>query len=416
MALTGPLTSALTGPLTTSLTGVSGPAPILLMPLVNNLNLSIGIGSATFTRSSTGTFIDSGTGLVTTASTNAARFEANGVLIEGASTNLQRHSEEFSNAVWALDDSVINDNVTVAPDGNTTADRLIDNNIGGTSDVRVFDVHALANSNDHTFSVFLKTDQLQWAFMQTALFDTSGNGRSWFDLSLCALGTISANHTATIKDFGNGWCRCSITMSSTTDLTGNFYVGLADADGDFVVDKDGTSSIFVWGAQLEELPFVSSYIPTAGTTVTRSSDNLSIDSDNIPAPTADYSVALTSDFIGLDSSVSQVLFNVVGETSRRIEWNTTTGAIEAIHGAVTSTSTSTFNPGDRVDIAFVVDGTNQTLYIDGVEEDQDAKGTATGTKTAINIGRQASTNQASSHIKPLQIFDIALTPSEVADL
>ena len=56
--------------------------------------------------------------------------------------------------------------------------------------------------------------------------------------------------------------------------------------------------------------------------------------------------------------------------------------------------------------------TNQTLYIDGVQEDQDAKGTATGTKTSISIGNSGGADQSYSNQKNFRIYDVELTPDQ----
>ena len=65
------------------------PQPLCFMPLSNDLSLSPGVGVATFTRSTTGTYVDKVDGLVKTAAIDAARFEQNGVLIEGGKVNQQ---------------------------------------------------------------------------------------------------------------------------------------------------------------------------------------------------------------------------------------------------------------------------------------------------------------------------------------
>jgi len=391
------------------------PIPLLLMPLQSDLRLLRGVGVATFTRSTIKRYLRKDTGLITVAAIDEPAFEQNGILIEGASENLLIRAEEFDNAAWIKVRNSITANAIVAPDGTTTADASIANT--DNNNHRNQQAFTFVGTTTYTATAFVKAGNKTVCYLTVEFSDPNAN-TAYFDLSTGTVGTVQAGlDGATIKRLTNGWFRITATRTTIGGGASFVHVAWANADNDAVFAGDGsTVDGHNWGAPLEALPFASSYIKTVASTVPRTADNLSIDAANIPAPTADYTVSMEVDAIGFDSSLSQVLFNVAGETSRRIAWNTTTGAIEATHGAVTSVSTSTFSAGDRVKISFVVDATNQTLYINGIQEDQDAKGTVTGTATSINIGHQAGVNQAFSHIKPLLIDNVALTAAQVAAL
>ena len=66
--------------------------PLLDMPLNNNLAMKQGNGQATFTRAGTATYIDI-YGVLQTAKVDEPRFEKQGLLMEGVSTNLFLNSE-----------------------------------------------------------------------------------------------------------------------------------------------------------------------------------------------------------------------------------------------------------------------------------------------------------------------------------
>ncbi len=78
----------------------SGPVPVLNLDLTSALD-----GRITFTRASSATYVNS-SGLVASASANAARFDhtvagvALGLLIEQARTNLALYSDDLTNAAW----------------------------------------------------------------------------------------------------------------------------------------------------------------------------------------------------------------------------------------------------------------------------------------------------------------------------
>ncbi|KKL56511.1 hypothetical protein LCGC14_2244660, partial [marine sediment metagenome] len=89
---------------------------LLRLPLISSLAFEHGVGSATFARSTIGTYIDR-YGVVQTAAIDEPRFEAEGYLTEGASTNLAFRSDDFNNAYWTKTQSSITPNDTTAPDG-----------------------------------------------------------------------------------------------------------------------------------------------------------------------------------------------------------------------------------------------------------------------------------------------------------
>ena len=230
-------------------------------------------------RASDGTYFDSD-GVLQTASTNVARTDHKyidgqwveaGLLLEGASTNEYIYSEDFSSAT-SLTRGVITTNTIEAPDGETTADTLTDNNSGGSGAVFLQRTITVSTSTDYTFSIFAKKNTLDYLAIG-ALDFTSVDAYSWFNLNNGTLGTAGSGISTSIEDVSNGWYRCSISFTSdSSDTSGSIRLLLADTNTDTSVDLDGTSSVYLWGAQLEEQSQPTSYIPTSGGTATRSAD------------------------------------------------------------------------------------------------------------------------------------------------
>jgi len=187
-----------------------------------------------------------------------------GALIEGAATNILTYSEQFDNAVWSKVQSSITANAAVAPDGNTTADKLIPNT--ALSQHRV-DLTSTSTAATYTFSVFIKTAGYNYAFIRIGA--TAG---VVVNLTNGATVLTGAASNPLAESYGNGWYRCSFSCTAGVNDTVRINVEEASNSTDFT--GDGTSGIYIWGAQLETGNIATSYILTTSSTATRAAAKL----------------------------------------------------------------------------------------------------------------------------------------------
>jgi hypothetical protein len=193
----------------------------------------------TFTRASSGTYVDS-----------------QGV-IRTATTNLLLRSEEFG-TTWATSSSTISPDASIAPNGTTTADLLYPST-SGTFRI-VFQGGATANLV-WTTSVYAKSAGMNWIVLGT---NTNTADCAWFNLNTGTIGTKGANITShSITGVGNGWYRCAITF--TANVNRSHMIAVTDSDNTATATASGTSGILIWGAQLKQSSTVGEYIPTTST-------------------------------------------------------------------------------------------------------------------------------------------------------
>ncbi len=192
-----------------------------------------------------------------------------GLLIESeARTNLITDSIPDSN--WAPVRATISENVsgTVAPDGSQTASKGVESSASGTH--RVDFVATLTDTNTYTFSIFAKAAERSMIAMEIGNSSVTGNFAR-FDLSSGSVAAESGTVTSSMENFGNGWYRCRVTAAAGT--TDRILIGIFDGATQSYTG-DGSSGVFLWGAQLEENPTASSHIPTSGATATRAAQTL----------------------------------------------------------------------------------------------------------------------------------------------
>jgi hypothetical protein len=230
------------------------PGSSLDLDFVNNRGWVRGSGQGgvmdaiTFTRASNATYVGED-GLLKSYSNQGA-----------LGKNLLTFPQDFDNS-WVTLNSTVNKNATLAPDNTFSAVKLIENTNNGLHYVRQVNGTGFIDQTV-TFSVYIKKSERNWAYLYSDL--KVPNPLAYFDLQNGVTGT-AVDCTSNIVDFGDDWYRCSITFATT--LVGSAFaalVGIAtENSGDLQsYVGDGTSGIFIWGAQLEEGDQATEYFPT----------------------------------------------------------------------------------------------------------------------------------------------------------
>jgi hypothetical protein len=241
---------------------------------------------ATFSRASIGTYTDAN-GIIQEATSGQARPNYStagvheGLLIEEARTNLIKSSEDFSTTDWGAFSGYVIVNQAIAPDGLGGADKII-----WTSDNDrhlYFHSNSFTNATEYTATYFVKADELDLIQIYTAGVGMNYSSYANFDLTNGTV-TNGGMTTATINDYGDGWYR--ISASKTANATSTGVLGLSGIESTSdgyrpTFAGDGTSGLYVWGAQLEAGSFPTSYIPTIPTFTSRASDGTYFDSSGV---------------------------------------------------------------------------------------------------------------------------------------
>jgi hypothetical protein len=199
-----------------------------------------------------------------------------GLVIEGVGTNTAIHSQNFS--AWAPAEVTVSSDVAVAPDGTTTADKIVETTLGGSVN-RLLYGSFTGTAAAWTLSVYAKAAERSWLYLRLDLAGPLVG--AFFNLSTGVVGTVEAGIIATIHPAGNGWYRCSVTRTLTAVL---YYYAIAETTGDTIKAHvgDGVSGLYIWGGQLELGGIPTSYIPTTTASATRATDNIFLIGASLP--------------------------------------------------------------------------------------------------------------------------------------
>lgn len=259
---------------------------------------------ATISRPSVGRYI-SNTGLLTTASSGAARFDHNsdpatsyapmGLLIEGPATNLILDSENFTAGPWTHGGTLssITSGGINSPAGSTAGVYLLtDNNPEPYNVGRVFNTFTpdMTNNSDYVASVFIKKESSSYAGLMMIENGVMASGVN-VDLDNGVASKMEGPNTPQtlygygIQKFANGWYRIWVKYKSSPSCVNG---GSGPCQGSIAIfpahssnnspggEIAATGGVYVFGAQVEIGTVPTSYIPTSGAPASRSADIVTI--------------------------------------------------------------------------------------------------------------------------------------------
>jgi hypothetical protein len=229
-----------------------------------------------FTRASSATVVNKA-GLIETVGSGEPRIDfsndVNGaLLLEPTRTNLITKSEDIEGFSQKTNVTITN-NQTTSPNGNINASNVIPINVNGIHEFQNALISFISGV-DYTVSAFVKANGYDYFSIKFAsTLGVFSDDLAWFNVSNGTIGTISPNIDGTsIEDYGNGWYKITATQQANATGNGKIFLGISNADNTPIFLGNGSSGIYVWGYQLEQGSYATSYIPTQGSAVTRVAD------------------------------------------------------------------------------------------------------------------------------------------------
>jgi hypothetical protein len=186
--------------------------------------------------------------------------------------NLLAYSEQIDNAAWIKSAATVSANAATAPDGNVTADKIVES---ATTDLHgVYrTLSKAASAKAYVGSIYLEAAERSWAFIW--IYGTSSGNRAvaWINLATGAVSAVASvgaftGTTAEVEDLGSGRYRLIVRTTTDTSTGLTFLVASDISAGGTSYLGDGASGIYAWGAMLHEGTEAKPYIRTEAAAVT----------------------------------------------------------------------------------------------------------------------------------------------------
>lgn len=346
-------------------------------------------------------------------------------LLEPQSTNLITQSEAFANSYWTKSGaSVVGGFSAPSADSPLGAFKLVESATNASHFIYSGLTYAVATGNDYTYSVLAKKGENN--FLQVILSSVAFSSTAYanFDLLNGVIGTIGAGVTAKIKSLANGWFKISVTHALLGTGSHNSLISLIDSATSVRNQSrtgDGTSGVYIFGAQIEQSSYATSYIPTSGSAITKLADTAS---QTLPDGIINSSQGVLYAEISALSNEGDTYRTISlndgsGTNTNRIliGYSNTDNIYAQINNTVIGITGANFNVKNLNKLAVVYNGSVAKFFLNGAQA-------GTGITTAptligldnITSSSGAATSVFEGKVKDMKVYNTSLTDAELVTL
>ena len=375
-----------------------------------------GVGDFTFSRNSAATRINKD-GLIETVAVGKSRLNyplidgvVNGCpshLLEPSRTNIIPRSEDIDTG-WSKSNATVANNQTISPNGTLNAGLVTATSTSGQHILYDTLIGSVTAGADYFISCFVKKSTTRYIRLQ----DGYSGAQIYIDLDTNSIISETGGASESIiENYGNGWFRVGFKFTADSSGNSQFALYVNDNSNNNAYAGSG-EAVYVFGVQLEQGSYPTSYIPTSGSAVTRSAETATGAGD--ASTFNDSEGVLMAEISALDNDL----------TYRSISIGDGGGVINLFYSNVSNTIVAS-SAGGALIIKQLSDITNFnkvifkykqndfSLWVNGFEIGTDTSGTTGNALTTLSFDNNAGGSKWYGSAKQIQYFDSALNDSDL---
>jgi hypothetical protein len=339
------------------------------------------------------------------------------LLLEPSRTNLATYSEDYN--FWEKTSANVTSNAATSPKGVQNASKLVE--ASGIS-FHFIVSPASVGSGSNTFSFYAKAAERTSV---SAFLSQGGNNGANFDLSAETATAQGTGNTASIESVGNGWYRCIVSNNGSAQVASQVRIGIQNGALNSY-QGDGTSGIYIWGAQLEQGSYATSYIPTSGSAVTRVADTCSNGGNDQVINSTEgvlYFEGSVLDISTTDSWVSISQNSNYNTNQFNLRFVADSNIVQAVSraGGLGQDVVLQYTLSDKTTInkiAIKYKLNDWALWVNGIEVDTETSSNAftPSSLDVLGFDRGNNSNNFYGNVKDLKLYNTALTDQELQKL
>ena len=208
------------------------------------------------------------------ASGGTGQLGVNGI---NTGNNIVSYSQQFNQtSKWNSTGNVtVAINVTPAPENSLTGTKLTEDSVANTRHVITQNIPVTAGALSSTYSASVFAKAGERGNIAIGLKEYTGfrnQATAYFNLSTGTVGSLTAANgasvpTGNITPVGNNWYRCAMStnLGNATATAIGMEISVANSSSNNTYTGDGTSGLYIWGAQTQQAAAATVYVATGPT-------------------------------------------------------------------------------------------------------------------------------------------------------